>query len=134
MTDETTFATFIHWALLSVGLIYFITDSLIFSHVRVALARGSLFRIGLFYCPACMGFWVGAALGLGGWWPIERGLDGWGPVFEALESGIAAMALGAFWGRINPGSAFEIERQELGLGVDNEETRAHDETTESQNE
>jgi hypothetical protein len=105
----------IQWALVVLGLVYFVTDSAIFAPVRVKLARGSWFRAGLFYCAACFGFWAGVLLQ--GLWPFEATFSTpWGVIpLKGALSGTAAMALGAVWKVYVPGSAFETEKKALGL-------------------
>lgn len=80
----------IRWALLTLGLVYFTTESVLFSVARVALARrGGVMLETLLYCPACSGFWLGLATSWA--WPG----DVWW--LRLIESAIAGMALGALW-------------------------------------
>lgn len=106
----------IQWALVVAGVIYFVTDSAIFAPIRVKLAKGSWFRAGLLYCPACFGFWVGVALQ---WlWPFgfePHYIGAWAIPLRWLASGTAAMALGALWKTYVPSTAFETEKTALGL-------------------
>lgn len=98
----------IAWVLLELGLVYLITESMIFSPLRMALARSSMFLAGLLYCPACAGFWVGLALGLLGAWPealLRSDL-------RLLEPAIAGVAVGALWGSWHPNPAWALERPE----------------------
>ena len=121
------FALLIQWALVVAGCVYFVTDSAIFAPVRIKLAKGSWFRAGLFYCPACFGFWAGVALY--GLWPLEleatlpSSAFGWDIPWLShravpltwLVSGTAAMARGALWKTHVPSTAFESEKVALGL-------------------
>lgn len=113
----------VHWMLVCIGIVYFITESSIFAFFRIAITKGSQFRIGLFYCPACTGFWVGALYG------FARGTT-FGPPLSldaTLLTGIAVMALGAAWTSARGGNlAYEIEAPLRGEGV------LHDEAKESE--
>jgi hypothetical protein len=115
-------AHLIQWALVVLGAVYFVTDSAIFSPFRIALARGSWFRAGLFYCAACFGFWAGVVLCP--LWPLpveplrflvrQAGID-WEIPLHWLVSGTASMTLGAIWKVAVPNTSFEQEQQSLGL-------------------
>jgi len=59
----------VRFALLEIGMVYFVTMSAIFSLPRRALARVP-FVAGLIYCPSCTGFWIGAALAFAGFGPF----------------------------------------------------------------
>ena len=54
----------VEWALLVVGLTYWLTMSGIFAPFRLLIAGAGAFWESLIYCPMCTGFWVGAALGV----------------------------------------------------------------------
>jgi hypothetical protein len=109
----------IQWALVVLGVIYFVTESVIFGPVRVTLTRGSVFRSTLLYCPACMGFWVGVASGF-----LQPAL--WQ---NPVQSGLAAMALGRIWALCGGGgNTFATELHML--HIDTEET--HDTQKEAQ--
>lgn len=81
------------YVLLLAGVMYLVTQSTIFAAFRIAFAHGSMWRASFIYCPACVGFWTGLALGNYGYWPPQQ----WG-MKAAIESAFAAMALGAVWG------------------------------------
>jgi len=108
----------LQWALITLGGIYFLTEAVIFAPFRTRFAKGSGFRIGLIYCPACTGFWVG--VGSHQWWPWEAS------VYAApVVSGIAAMALGAIWSHWkggNPAYAAEASMRGEERHDDAEET------------
>jgi hypothetical protein len=81
----------LRWALFTLGFVYLTTESVIFSPIRVALARRALLLETLLYCPACSGFWLGL---LTSWaWPGET--SWW---LRLVESAVAGLALGALWG------------------------------------
>ena len=83
-------AEYVRWALIVLGLVYLVTESAIFAPVRVPFARRHVLAETLIYCPSCTGFWVGLCVAL--WsWPAFHG------ALSVVESGIAAMALGALW-------------------------------------
>lgn len=83
------------WLLLLWGALYFITASLVFRPIRMAvLERFPNFGV-LLYCTSCAGFWVGIVLGKLGYW-----IDGYvgDPVWlSSLESAIGGMAAGRLW-------------------------------------
>jgi hypothetical protein len=54
----------IHFALLTLGLTYIVTQSSIMVLPRMWLAEKAFLLKLLIYCPACTGFWVGVALQL----------------------------------------------------------------------
>ena len=56
-------SAWLHFGLLVIGVVYLITHASIAAPFRVAFARGSGFRTALIYCPMCVSFWVGLALG-----------------------------------------------------------------------
>lgn len=84
-------AAFARWAVLLLGAVYFVTQSVIFSIPRVLFARLGAWAAIFVYCASCTGFWVGLLLGpwfwpwRGWWWAM------------ALESGAAAMAVAHVW-------------------------------------
>ena len=97
------------WALITLGLIYFVTESAIFMRPRVWIANRGAWAMLFVYCAACTGFWIGAASAL--WlWPFAPE-----PAWTRLvEGGIAAMTLGAIWKRLNGGNpAFTVEAELL---------------------
>ena len=92
----------LQWALVCIGCIYFVTQSVFFGPFRRVLANlpvvGDHIAL-LIYCPSCVGFWVGIAVQhwLWSWAPVGFG---WRP---NIESGLAAMALGTVWSwRVTP--------------------------------
>lgn len=117
-----------HWAAMTLGLIYIISESVIFMPIRLAFARGSTFRTALIYCPACTGFWVGAALGPG-FWPFSYN---YGPLWDflraAVESGIGGIVIGAIWATWHNSVAYDTESQLLGVEEQSESDAATDDT------
>ncbi len=91
--------TLVRWALVCLGLIYLLTQSGVLSPLRGAIMRpisripwAGTYLVTLVYCPACIGFWVGCAVQYFLYlWTLAWGLRG------VVESGIAAMAVGAIW-------------------------------------
>lgn len=116
---ELSFVLLARWALLTLGLIYFVTESAIFTHLRVWFARRGPWAMLFVYCASCTGFWIGIASAH--WlWPFDL-VDGvrW---LRYVEGGVAAMALGAIWKSINGGNpAFDVEGELL-----------HDDTTQKE--
>ncbi len=105
------------WALLLIGWVYLITESLIFAPIRMRAAKLGSFAEMLIYCPPCTGFWVGALLALAGWWPHGIALTDYWPVGE---SAIAAIGVAATWSKLTGGNlAYEIET-EIRRGADDE--------------
>lgn len=100
------------WALVTLGLIYFVTEASIFAPVRVAIARRHALLAQLIYCPACSGFWIG--LGMHVVWgttisPYDWTLfDSWRAT-ALFESSVAGMALGAVWGTWHHNVAWDAE-------------------------
>ena len=83
-----------HYILMLTGLTYIVTQSLIFRIPRMKIAAWSLFWQSLIYCPACAGFWLGAALVP--LWPFKA------LVFAPLESAVCACGLMALWKEWGP--------------------------------
>ncbi len=103
----TDLSLLLRWALITLGFIYFITESSIFAVVRMWIAaKLGTFAIALLYCASCSGFWIGMALAF--WtWPFEVVGVRW---LVPFESGVAAMALGAVWNTWRgPNPAFVVE-------------------------
>ncbi len=112
----------VRWALLTLGMIYFITESAIFVSFRVRIAR-SQFGSALIYCAACTGFWVGLAHWFA--WPRIGAPTLLFPI--ALESAIAGMALGAIWSAYKQGNpAWHAEAELRGVMNHAEETAEED--------
>ena len=111
------------YILTTIGLVYFFTQSLIFVALRVRITRGSIFREVLFYCPSCMGFWVGVVLSLVWLVPGRAGL---GPspwqdtpknLLTMLLGGLMSMAISHIWSAltqqgVNPAWAAEQSLRE----------------------
>lgn len=101
----------IAWWLTALGIIYLISEASIISPLRMfVLARLPIkpFFMGLIYCRACLGFWVGGILAH--FWP---GPLQYVAIPEQWLIGVGAfsvMALGAIWNSIAPNSAYEIEQ------------------------
>jgi hypothetical protein len=111
----------ITYALLTVGLVYLITQSTILMPLRVALTRGSHFRAALFYCPSCTGFWVGTGLAFAGLVP-ERNYT-LGIVF----GGVLSVAIAHIWSAltqqgVNPAWEAEQPLREVQHNAPQEET------------
>ena len=101
------FAMLIRWALLTLGLIYFITESALFAPGRVLIGRLGTLALVLTYCASCTGFWVGVATAQ--WvWPFGvADLPAWA---TNIEGGVAAMALGALYSAWRGGNpAWRVE-------------------------
>lgn len=108
---ELSFVLLTRWALLVFGLTYFVTESAILMRPRVWIAKRGAWATLFIYCTACTGFWIGLASSH--WlWPFHAGAPwSW---LRCLESGVAAMALGAIWTSINGGNpAYEVEAELL---------------------
>lgn len=112
MTIETL-TPWLRYVLIALGVIYFVTESTLFSFTRRAIrnlvpkfARPALY---LMYCPPCLGFWIGCTLGALHLWPADDGTR-----WAILESGLAAMALGAVWSThySNSGYVYDTEMKE----------------------
>lgn len=107
---------FLRWALITLGVIYLVTEAIIFAPVRLALrykAKSYWFTV-LVYCRSCVGFWAGFGLGLAGLWFVpDRSL-----LESGIESGFAAMALGALWSGWAPSAAWANENMDE-VGDDN---------------
>lgn len=103
----------LRWALVLIGFVYLVTDSAIFMKVRLLVSRLGTYPMVLIYCPSCIGFWVGVALGVGGLWPLDTfntTAPWWEPTYTALVSGVAGMAVAQTWNRMTGGTtAFEVE-------------------------
>lgn len=85
MLSSLSASAWLHFSLLVIGVVYLITHASIAAPFRVAFARGSGFRTALIYCPMCVSFWVGLALGA-----ILRGA-------LHLDAGFCAMAITHVW-------------------------------------
>ncbi len=83
---------FARFVLLEIGMVYFVTMSAIFAPARIVLARNSVLR-ALLYCPSCVGFWIGAALYLAGFYPFS----GHDFVQDIACSAFAGMAVANIW-------------------------------------
>jgi hypothetical protein len=85
----------VRFLLVLLGVVYLVTASTIAGIFRILVSKGSYTRTQLFYCPACFGFWVGAVLGLLGYWPFTRTLP-----LAAFEAGMAAMVAGSLFSNV----------------------------------
>ncbi len=90
------------WALITVGLVYLVTQSTIFSPLRKVVSKAGIFFEVLIYCPACSGFWLG---GLASAWLQPSGIE------TLLQAAIKGAALGALWGVYGPESPWNIEME-----------------------
>jgi hypothetical protein len=97
----------IGFALIALGITYGIASASLTAPVRifmVELSGRNHYLITLLYCHACMGFWVGAALGSAGLWPE--------PVYgfaAAWRAAFATAALGALWSAYGPQTSMHFE-------------------------
>ena len=85
------------FALLEVGLVYFISMSAIFAPARMVLARIRFVR-ALIYCASCTGFWVGAVLYFAGFTPDAFAVvptQSW--IQAAAVSAFAGLAVANIW-------------------------------------
>ncbi len=76
----------LHFALLTLGITYIVTQSSIMILPRMWLASKSSLARTFIYCPACVGFWVGTGVELGGNFGMHP-----------LQAGISACGLMATW-------------------------------------
>lgn len=110
----------IRFGLLVVGLVYIVTQSSIFTIMRMLVVRTKIFMLAqLFYCPACMGFWMGLGLGALGYWPLAT--HAWWMVL--LESALTGTAVGAVWKEYGPQIdvwSLEVEPLMVEAGSDEE--------------
>ena len=88
------------WSLIALGVIYFVTESVLFAPGRWLLAK--VFGPAV-YCKSCVGFWVGMLLAIVGAPLTVVGLTP-GPhaTFVGLASAFAASALGTAWSKLFP--------------------------------
>lgn len=102
------------------GIVYLVTQSQIFSWFRLwfgkrmLLGPGWALLGGLVYCPACFGFWVGAAT----FWRLP-----WAPTSAwqaVVESAFFSMVLGAIWSNVVHSPAAETELRSI-FGEDDAE-------------
>ena len=91
------------------GLVYIISQSVIFSFLRVRIARLNPLFEALLYCPSCTGFWVGLMLGALGIYP--RLPNCFEPILDdvwfagAVISGLLVMIVAnGWWGWLYQGS------------------------------
>lgn len=117
----------LRWVLLLIGVTYLITEAGIMMSFRVAFSRAALdanpragtFAFTLIYCPSCIGFWVGVALGALHHWPFDHGY------WSILESGLAAMAVTTTWSKTTGGNgAWDVEERLIFDDEASEETLA----------
>lgn len=107
VTDAIT--AWLRYLLIAAGILYLITESVIFSPVRKTiyklLPQRFKFGIVVLYCPACLGFWCGLTLGALHLWPADTG-----SAWAILECGLATMAFGAVSAHYsNAGRIYDIE-------------------------
>lgn len=101
------------WWLTALGIIYLISEAAIATYARMwVLSKlpAKDFFIGLVYCRACLGFWVGGILahiwpGPLDYIPVEH--------FAVAVGAFSTMALGAIWNSISPNSAYDAEQLDL---------------------
>lgn len=115
-TFEITVLGLFRFIVLSAGLTYVLTQSVIFAPVRgVAFKLFGSLALYFVYCPACVGTWMGLALyGLGLW-----------PAFghEAWVEALVAVFASTTWNRLMPQDDMNYEISMWG---------AHDKTKEGQ--
>lgn len=81
--------TLLLYLLVCFGLIYAITESVVFARVRIVLAAsGGPLREVFLYCASCVGFWVGTGVYVLG----ARPLDAWSPLW-ACGAGFLVMGV-----------------------------------------
>jgi hypothetical protein len=118
------------WCLVHLGLVYIVTESAIFSPVRILLSKGlgrnvlGRVLVSMLYCGGCCGFWLGILEGVLGLtvfpspddtaiWDVTPPwllVQSWGPI---VLTGLAGSGLGAWWAASRPGIdvMFSIEQQ-----------------------
>lgn len=102
LTANTELNVLLCWALLHIGLVYFVTASAIFAPFRILLTRG--LKLGnpliiLLYCTGCTGFWLGVLECIGGWGPhVAGGLGEETFIGRTIILGVMGMGVGAIWG------------------------------------
>jgi len=116
--DYAFMTMWVRWAVLVLAVIYVITESMIFAPLRVWITKGTVWRRTLFYCPACMGFWIGVLAGVGLYWPFDYGTDAWSIARECFESGLCACIMGAAWSHWHNPQAFMHEAELRGEDPD----------------
>lgn len=113
----------VRWVLATLGLIYMITQSVIFSGPRIVITRGSNFRTQLFYCPACIGFWIGVGSGI----DHMFGQTGVSAVATVGQYAAMSMAIGALWAAYQGGNpAYENEAPMRGEALGDQKKESED--------
>lgn len=107
--DQAFLTLLVRWVAVVLCTIYVITESSIFMPIRVAITKGTIFTRTLFYCPACMGFWVGVFYAFFSYWPFDYGREQLDVLRECAESGAGGLVLGAIWGQWHHAHAFADE-------------------------
>lgn len=95
------------WALVLCGLIYILTEAVIFQPVRRALTAGlspTSKLTTLVYCPSCAGFWLSTGLRIFGFQIFQADdlivldIDSFAvSAVEVIAQGAAGTAVGAIW-------------------------------------
>lgn len=87
--------------LLTLGVVYLLTESYILAPYRMfASSTGLFFRV-LVYCRSCTGFWVGATLNA--YFPMHHPL-------RPLLSAFCVMLVGYVWTALTDNNAFYAEQ------------------------
>ena len=87
----------------SLGLVYIVTESIVFSPVRVFAIRISRTLTVMLYCRACFGFWVGVSTA-----SLSPFHAHPAPLRNVL-SGMAVMLLGYVWGKLTANDSWTAE-------------------------
>jgi len=98
----------LRWGAVTLGAIYFVTESALVMRPRVWFARRGSWPTLLIYCAACSGFWLGL-VSAHWFWPFSVSEASWS---RYIEGAVAAMALGAIWSKVTGGNpAYEVEAE-----------------------
>ena len=97
------------WVLVNLGILYFISESVLFGTVRMWIATGGALLRSLIYCPACLGFWLGAFQG-----PVNGPFQAFAWWEASIGTGLLLMAIGALWSKLFGNSAWSIEQEDDG--------------------
>jgi hypothetical protein len=82
----------LRFVVLTYGLVYFVTDSVIFLPVRQTLGRHSVWLRAFLYCPMCTATWIGFGLHGLGIYPFANSNGAIiEDLFDVIEAGLFAM-------------------------------------------
>jgi hypothetical protein len=99
MTEfEMVVVGLLRFAVLSAGLTYYLTQSVLFAGLRAVVARVITHPVlvYLIYCPPCVGTWVGLVLFFAIGWPL-----GDGP-YRAAEAMVASCVINVLMPTVGP--------------------------------